>query len=753
MSEDTGQSIFLNESRELLEQMEEALLQLENNAQDEDSELIAAIFRAAHTIKGTGGVFGFDEVQAFTHIVENVLDKVRAGDLGIDSDLIALLLTSKDHIGVLVEHAVAEQCLPQETVNHGNEILGMLQTYLGPVDHVEEEEIIDSNERVPDSTALIQDGPQVVNDNWHISVRFTTDVLRYGMDPLSFLRYLSRLGDIKHVETIPCLPESLDELNPEDCLIGLEIEFSGDVRKSELEKVFEFVMEECILFILPPRDYIDSYITLLEVYEEESMLGEILVNCGALTEHELQEILTLQSQFQAKNAEGNCPRLGDIAIEKKVVHKEVVDAAIDQQQKVRAKMSGDTRTIRVDADKLDRLVNLVGEMVIAGAGTNLIANSIGHAPLVESMSVMSRLVEEIRDSALRLRMVQIGETFNRFQRVVRDVSRELGKDIKLEINGGETELDKTVVEKIGDPLMHLVRNAMDHGMESNEERQKLGKPAKGSVKLNAYHDSGSIVIEVSDDGRGLNKEKILQKALEKELINPSSNLSDQEIYRLILEPGFSTAEQVTNLSGRGVGMDVVRKNIEALRGSVDIDTELGVGTTMRIRLPLTLAIIDGFLVGVGDSSYVIPLDMINECVEVSAEDSMKQRKKQHINLRGEVLPLLNLRDHFKVDQAHEGRENIVVVQFGGMKAGIVVDTLLGEFQTVIKPLGKIFRRLRGVSGSSILGTGDVAIILDIPGLLHQVAELSNNANSQGAAASGYINGHGGGHEHASMSTH
>ncbi|MDP2694159.1 MAG: chemotaxis protein CheA, partial [Gallionella sp.] len=382
--------------------------------------------------------------------------------------------------------------------------------------------------------------------------------------------------------------------------------------------------------------------------------------------------------------------------------------------------SSEANLIRVDADKLDELINLVGELIIAGAGANLIAQRTGEADLLESTATMSRLVEEVRDSALKLRMVQIGGTFNRFQRVVRDVSKELGKDIELVISGAETELDKTVVEKIGDPLTHLVRNSMDHGIESAETRLANGKPAKGTLKLNAFHDAGSIVIEVSDDGGGLNTQRILNKAIERGLVNEGENLSDREIYNLIFEAGFSTAEKVSNLSGRGVGMDVVKRNITALRGTVNLDSEEGQGTKVRIRLPLTLAIIDGFLVGVGTSVYVVPLDMVVECIERAAWQN-SGGDGSYLNLRGEVLPYLRLREHFEVEGEAARRENVVVVRYGEHKVGLVVDRLLGEFQTVIKPLGKVFNQVSGIGGFTILGSGEVALILDVPGLMGQVA--------------------------------
>ena len=425
------------------------------------------------------------------------------------------------------------------------------------------------------------------------------------------------------------------------------------------------------------------------------------------------------------------PRLGEILVEQNVIQPEIVEAAIAKQKLISDKKADEARLIRVHADKLDRLIDLVGELVIAGASTNLLAQKSRMGTLVEATSVLTRLVESIRDSALQLRMVQIGDTFNRFNRVVRDTAKELGKEIELTISGAETELDKTVVEKIGDPLMHLVRNAMDHGLEATAIRVAKGKPAAGRVSLNAYHDSGSIVIEVADDGGGLSKEKIRAKAIERGIISATQILGDQEIANLIFEAGFSTAEKVTNLSGRGVGMDVVRRNIQALRGSVEVQSEDGVGSRFIIRLPLTLAIIDGFLVGVDNASYVIPLEMVVECMELSATESMSDRN--YLNLRGEVLPFVRLRELFEVATERPRRENVVVVKSGGQKAGIVVDVLQGEFQTVIKPLGAIFRHLHGIAGSTILGSGDVALILDVQALAHLAAGAEERNLSQTGA--------------------
>jgi two-component system chemotaxis sensor kinase CheA len=337
------------------------------------------------------------------------------------------------------------------------------------------------------------------------------------------------------------------------------------------------------------------------------------------------------------------------------------------------------------------------------------------------MENMGRLIEEIRDTALGLRMVQISGTFNKFRRTVRDICQQLGKQVELDITGGETELDRAVVEKLADPLMHLVRNAIDHGIETAAERQAAGKNPTGKLGLHAYHDSGHIVIEVKDDGRGLNRDKILAKAKERNLVSNDATMTDSEVYKLIFEPGFSTADQVTDISGRGVGMDVVRRNIESVRGHIDIDSQAGHGSTLSIRLPLTLAIIDGFLIKLGKSFYVIPLNVIEECTQMTASQAEANVPAGCIELHGEVFPVIDLVERFG-EQAEPGqRQNVVVARFAGHKVGLVVNELLGEYQTVIKPLGRIFNRLSAISGATILGTGAVALILDVPALITQIS--------------------------------
>ena len=723
MNLDQALLIFIAESRELLEDMESSLLALEQA--DDKTELINSIFRAAHTIKGSSGLFSLDHVVAFTHVVENVLDKVRAGTLAIGDDLVATLLLCCDHIKSLIDGVQAGQTEADEaSTAAGAPLLVQLHAVLGTPGGASAALVAKPDE---DSTQRIV-GKEGGSDHWHISMQFGPEVLRMGMDPLSFIRYLSTLGRIVDILTIPDKLPAAADMEPELCYLAYELSLDTKADKAAIERAFEFVQGDVRLRILPPNSRIEDYIRLIkESPEITERVGEMMVRCGALTRQELDNALSAQADTIPQRP------LGSILVEQRSVPAAVVDAALNKQKQVKEVQAQESRSVRVDADKLDQLINLVGELIIAGASVNMIAHRAKVTELAEATSKLSMLVEDVRDSALQLRMVKIGATFSRFQRVVHDVSRDLGKDVALIIDGEDTELDKTVVEKIGDPLMHLVRNSMDHGIESAELRIARGKPAQGTLKLNAFHDSGAIVITVQDDGGGLKRERILSKAIERGLVDAGHHLSDAEVYALIFEPGFSTAEQITNLSGRGVGLDVVKRNITALRGTVGLTSEEGVGTTVTVRLPLTLAIIDGFLVEVGKRVFAIPLDMIEECVAYTAEPD-----HDYTNLRGQVLPFIRVRELFGITAPPPVKgENIVVLKYAGQKAGLVVDTLLGEFQTVIKPLGQMFNQVTCISGSTILGSGDVALILDVPQLVRRsVSSQPKNAGNVGRAPEG-----------------
>jgi two-component system chemotaxis sensor kinase CheA len=685
---------FFAEAAELLREMETDLLACTAAAPSADD--VNRIFRAAHTLKGSAGLFGFDSIVAFVHEVEALLDRVRLGKAVLDSPLASALLECKDHIEKLLSLASNGNAPPDpELLASGHELLRALGA-------APRETAVAS---APVNAVLAQASAIV---SWHVSLRFSPDVLVGGMDPLGFLRYLNTFGSIRGMVVLADgLPPAAD-LDPQKCHLGFEFSFATEAPREKIEGAFEFVREDSTLRLVPPGSAPGNYFeTLRAAGLADCRSAEILAACGSLSASEIEVALRPTASVASP-----------------------ASATPSQQATAQASSANrEGQTIRVDSLKLDSLIMRIGELITAAAGATLVARRSGNRDFEESMANVTSLVEEIREGSLQLRMVKIGATFSRFRRVVHDVSRELGKEIELQISGEETELDKTVVERIADPLTHLVRNAIDHGIEAADVRTARGKRAAGSIKLNAYHDSGTIVIEVSDDGGGLKRERILAKALERGLLDASAKPTDSDLFNLIFEPGFSTAEAVTNLSGRGVGMDVVKRNITALRGVVNIKSADGAGTTVTVRLPLTLAIINGFQVGIGRSIFVLPLDSIDECVEFSSADG-----HDFTSLRGEVLPFIHLRALFGSPSAPAKRQSIVVVRHGGKRAGIVVDTLLGEFQTVIKPLAKMFTQVDCVSGSSILGTGEVALILDVPAVLERAIQRSQ-ASTQLRSAS------------------
>ena len=713
--------LFFTESREMLDDMETYLLNLEKNP--DDSESINALFRSAHTIKGSSGMFGLADIEKFTHSVENVLDNLRNGKISISQDFIGLLLDCHDFMKILIDTFEKNEkaVLDSDIEIQRDSLLSSLSEYSKS----------SVNPPSEDSSSPVNKERNIRNECYHISLRLNKDVFQSGIDPQSAISYLKDFGDILNIIPVYDDMPNDENMDPEKCYLGFEISYKSQIDKSSIENIFEFLKEDCEIKILPPRSSINDYVNLIyELPETPMKIGDMLVNIGAITKTELDQALKVQTTAsdiikEDTGIEANSTPIGEILIKEKMLQKTVVDAALNKQKEIKIFEDKKNKTIRIDAEKLDSLINLVGELVISGATVKQLSGSTGNTELAESVSTMSRLIDEVRDSTMNIRMVQIGETFKKFERVVRDLSRENGKEIDLIVSGADTELDKTVIEKISDPIMHLIRNSIDHGIGTPDERAAMGKPRRGTIYLDAYHETGSIVIEVMDDGEGLKKDKIRSKAIEKELIKENDELSDSDLYQLIFEPGFSTAEKITNVSGRGVGMDVVKKNIESLRGIIDIETEQGEGTTISIHLPLTLAIIEGFMVQVGTSYYILPLDMVTECIEVSKEQMAGMEGGNYLNLRGSVLPFMRLRKFFSESESDSKRENIVVAEYGKKKAGLAVDKLIGEFQTVIKPLGKIFKKLEWVTGATILGTGEVALILDVPMLVQHVQKLEN----------------------------
>lgn len=697
MDLDSARGALIEEARDLLMSMESALLIIEAGSVSQDE--VASLFRAAHTIKGSAGLFALDLIVDFTHSMESLLDLVRNEEVNIDAPMITLLLECKDYLSLLINAVENKKEHIDPNSKKRKTLLTHLAHYLNN----------SSGLQILEVKNPIEKDQQTSRDDahWHISLRFAKHILLDGLDPLAFITYLATLGRISYIHTITDKVPPLPEINSEHCYLGFEIDLESSADKQTIENTFDFIRKDSTIRIIAPHSQIQDYIDLIHsLPEPPELLGEILIKGKSITPLELEEILHIQKHTPDRP-------LGNIFIEENIVAAPIVEAALIKQKQSADKNKQELKFIKVEAGKLDLLINLVGELVIAGAAAHLISKKNKDPSMLEACSNLSDLVEKIRDGALNLRMVQIKEVFDRFPRVIRDASKDLEKIIELKLVGTETELDKSIIEKLNDPLMHIVRNAIDHGIELPDIRIAKGKPAQGELTLSAFHESGSVVIEISDDGSGLNKEKILKKAIAKNLISKDAMLNEYEIYQLIFEPGFSTAEKVTHLSGRGVGMDVVKRNIEQLRGEVEVLSEEGTGSIFRIRLPLTMAIIDGFQVQVANSTFIIPLDLVLECADLMPES------EQHnfVNLRGKVLPYIRLRELFDLPNNTATRESIVIVQYGQNRAGLVVDKLIGEFQAVIKPLGLLFRDVKGISGSTILGTGQVALILDIAQLV------------------------------------
>ncbi len=701
---------FLDEAADMLQRFEDALLVMETSP--DDSENLNAAFRAAHTIKGTAGIFGCDAVVSFTHEVESLLDALRSGQIKVNEDIAAALLEGRDQMAALLDEVHSGLADPH--VKAKSDSLGLhlkqLRTQGGGL------------ASAPSAASQAQSAASQVSevsdagasDHWHLSLRFGQDALRNGLDPLAFLRYLASLGEVAAIHTLADAVPHLPELDAESCHLGFELLLQTSQGRDEIEQVFEFAMDDCELAIVPAGADAEVYAALRQErcgddMQALSVLNGIWADLGLVTDRVSAPVI------------GAAQLVTTDLLPVVDLHVQPADRRQtegDRRVPGRERRGEEHRFVKVRADKLDHLIDLIGELVIAGSGAQMVAIDEHSVAFMEATQRVSDLVQATRDGALALRMVPIGETFSRFQRVVRDTSKQLGKLIELQVTGGDTELDKSMVDQIGDPLMHLVRNSLDHGIEGPDERERQGKPREGRLGLNAYHEAGAIVIEVSDDGRGLSRDRILSKAMERGIITDGSGMSDPEVWDLIFAAGFSTAEAVTDLSGRGVGMDVVRRNIEALRGQVSLVSIEGQGTTTQIRLPLTLAMIDGFLTRVGGVHYVLPLSVVSECIDVPPECRADQgRTAGTFDLRGEVLPYLDLAQFYGAPPCESGRRSLVVVREGSVHIGLVVDRLLGEHQTVIKPLAGIFKPLQGLAGSTILGSGEVALVLDMQGLM------------------------------------
>ena len=696
---DEDLQLFFEDASEQLQFMENALLDAKDGTDDEAK--IGEIFRAMHTIKGIAGMFDFTEIVSFTHVAESLLDEVRNGKIQLDSHLASLFMEAKDITASLVEYSINSQDIPSEFKTHYDEILHQLSSYnqeTAVEQMVQEENSFDLSSIVNDSLSHHED---VL---WHVSIRFDEDFFTSGMDILSIFRFFNKLGEIQLIVPIADDIPTIDAIDPLKTYVGFELAFQSDCDKEDIEEIFEFVEDDVTLFIFKNDDK-ESFEKLFINYPQ---IKNILIeNCI----YDEQEPASVENEQATIQEELPVQEIQNIETPKETIH-EIKESTI---YKATVKSS----TLRVDSTKIDLLINKMGEMVIQNSKLAQMAEDKADDDLEELATSMTNLLEEIRDGVMNIRMVQVKDSFSKFKRIVNDTSKKLGKDINFIIEGEETELDKSVVEKLSDPLVHMLRNSIDHGVEMPEVRTASGKNPQGTVYLRAYPDSGMITIEIEDDGAGINKNAVLSKAIKNNVVNEHDNLSDKDIYKLIFSAGLSTAQTVSDISGRGVGMDVVKKNIEDLRGIIDIDSELGSGTKFTIRLPLTLAVIDGLLVQAGDTKYIIPLDMISECIELTDEYKSDIIGANTINLRGDTLPLVDIRKIFHETIYDDIRKNVVIVNFAGKKVGLQVDELYGEQQTVIKPLGEMFKNVVELSGGAILGSGEIALIFDIPKLIEK----------------------------------
>lgn len=687
---------YRQEALELLSDVEETVLDIEQDPGN--AEHINRLFRAMHTIKGSGAMFGFNDIADFTHHAETVLDMVREEAVPVNKDLIDLILASSDQIRAMLQAADGG---PAVDGSRSEQIVSGLKALL----HVkgDAKAFSPENMETPDSAGSM--GGEKIT--FRIRFRPGPSIFATGMDPALLLDELRDFGDCvvtAQTENIP----SLYDIDPEQCYIFWDMVLTTDRSISDIRDVFIFVDDETEIKI----DEIASYANM---ENDRKRLGEILVEKGDVTKETVDKALKDQKQ------------IGELLVESGAVSREKIISALKEQQTVeKRKATTSSGSVRVPADRLDNLINLVGELVITQARLTQVSAGINDAKLAAPVEEVERLAGELRDCVLNIRMLPIGTTFSKFRRLVRDLSSELGKEIELKTEGAETELDKTVIERLDNPLVHLIRNSIDHGIEPPEEREVSGKSRKGAIRLAAEHKGANVVITIEDDGRGLDAEVIKSKAIEKGLIETGDGLSRSEIFKLVFAPGFSTNTEVTSVSGRGVGMDVVKREIEALRGSIEIFSEKGEGTTVRLSLPLTLAIIDGLLVKAGESRFVLPLSVVGECMELTKDHVANAHGRHLIPVRGELVPYIRLRDIFALSGGPTPLEQMVVVESENMRVGIVVDEIIGGHQTVIKSLGRMYQDAEGVSGGTILGDGGIALILDIPKII-QCAEREENA--------------------------
>ena len=710
---DIHREAFREEARELLAELETALLDLEK--MPSDAEIISQVFRVMHTIKGSGAMFGFENVAAFTHNMETVYDRIRNGKMAVSKSIIDLTLAASDEIQKMID--AEDQEMPDDNAAASRIARSFRDMLAGPDAPPAEDTRLSA---APEPGLPTADAPELT---YRISFCPDPDIFISGTNPVLLLNELRSMGTCRILANTDSIP-FLDDIDPETCYTAWDIILTTDQDRNAIRDVFIFVEDQCRLSI----DVIDDS-TTEDAFQDYKKLGEILIDRGDLDTKKLKHALNSQQLDGQK-------RIGSVLADASLVSPDRLQAALDEQQHVREMrqkrhVAEASASIRVPAEKLDAMVNMVGELVTVQSRLNQIAAQLNDLSLIQVAEEVERLTAGLRENTMSIRMLPIGATFSRFQRLVRDLSIDLGKDIVLHTDGAETEMDKTVIEKLNDPLVHIIRNSIDHGIEKPEVRKAAGKPEQGTVLLSAQHSGANVFIQVSDDGAGLDAEIIRAKAVQKCLIAPEAVLSEKEIFSLIFAPGFSLAKEVTNVSGRGVGMDVVKKGIENLQGGIEIISRKGMGTSIILKLPLTMAIIDGLLVKIGDIHYIMPLAAIEECIELTREDLARAHGKHIANIRGEIVPYILLRELFSQEGRVPDIQQIVTARIDGSRIGLVVDQVVGQHQTVIKSMSRIYRDIEYISGATILGDGSVALILDLPKLIRhsEIMEKSKNRSA------------------------
>ena len=686
---DAHAKAFKVEAYDILTELETTLLELEETP--DDTGLIDNVFRAIHTIKGSGSMFGFDAIAEFTHNIETALENVREGLLPVTPEIIRLTLTARDKILELLDN---------ESNDLDEESLGIISEFLElcgcEVDEQQpEEEIHPDDEKKIETTVTYR-------------IRFEpfADIFATGTNPLLLLTELQEMGECiinVYTDNIPMMADC----DPELCYVFWDIILTTDQDENTIRDVFLFVEDKCHISIDVVYVHDD-----VEDCDQYRRLGEILVDRGDVTTEELQEILD------------DYKKIGERLVDNEVIDSSKVNAALAEQEHVRKVLEKEKKfslsSIRVDSRRLDSLVDLVGELVTVQARLTQKASGNKDTELHLIAESVERLTEELRDNTMSIRMVPIGTLFSRFRRLIHDLSKELEKQVQMTTEGSSTELDKTVIDQLNEPMVHLIRNAIDHGIELPSARESAGKPPTGTIHLAAHHAGASVILEISDDGVGLDARKLKEKAVDMGLVSTEDDLDDEQCFAQIFTPGVSTADRITGVSGRGVGMDVVKTSINKLQGTISISSSQGSGTTISLKLPLTLAIIEGLLVGVGSDLFVIPLSVIEECVELTRDEAAFSRERSMMTFRGEAFPYLSLRQCFEIDGEMPEIEKVIIVNERGNKTGLGVDQVIGQHQTVIKTLSRVYGDVEGITGATILGDGTVALILDVNQLITAV---------------------------------